>query len=277
MGGWGFILIAGLAAGSAAGAHAHGAMQARAAACAPDVIGSGKVAAITDGRSFVLDDGRAVRLAALEVPLPPASGEASQRAEAARAARMALEAILASQKVELRGRASDIDRYGRAVAHVDVLGAEGARRDVAQAMLAMGYARVAARVGDFACAAELLVGERAARDGRLGLWSEPHYGIVQAQSRAELLAERGRFTLVEGKVLSVRQSGGTIYVNFGRRWSDALTVTILKRNERTFTAAGLQPSALENRHVRVRGWIEERNGPRIEASRPEQIEIAERN
>jgi len=30
-------------------------------------------------------------------------------------------------------------------------------------------------------------------------------------------------------VLSVRESGGTIYMNFGRRWSQALTVTILKR------------------------------------------------
>ena len=78
-------------------------------------------------------------------------------------------------------------------------------------------------------------------------------------------------------MLSVRESGGTVYLNFGRRWSQALTVTILKRDERIFTAAGLTPRTLESRLVRVRGWIEERNGPRIEASRPEQIEIAERN
>jgi len=41
--------------------------------------------------------------------------------------------------------------------------------------------------------------------------------------------------------------------------------------------AGIEPKRLENRRVRVRGWVEERNGPRIEATRPEQIEIAERN
>ncbi len=64
-------------------------------------------------------------------------------------------------------------------------------------------------------------------------------------------------------------------MNFGRRWSQALTVTILKRHERMFAGAGLQPKALEHRGVRVRGWVEERNGPRIEATRPEQIEIAE--
>jgi len=94
---------------------------------------------------------------------------------------------------------------------------------------------------------------------------------------AELAAERGRFTVVEGKVLSVRESAGTIYMNFGRQWSQALTVTILKRNERSFAAAGLEPRTLENRRLRVRGWLEDRNGPRIEATRPEQIEIAERN
>ena len=66
-------------------------------------------------------------------------------------------------------------------------------------------------------------------------------------------------------------------MNFGRRWSEALTVTVPKRHERAFAAAGLTPKALENRRLRVRGWVEERNGPRIEATRPEQIEIAERN
>jgi hypothetical protein len=36
----------------------------------------------------------------------------------------------------------------------------------------------------------------------------------------------------------------------------------------------VQPRSLAN--LRVRGWMEDRNGPRIEAIRPEQIEIAER-
>jgi hypothetical protein len=66
-------------------------------------------------------------------------------------------------------------------------------------------------------------------------------------------------------------------MNFGRRWSEALTVTILKRHERIFSAAGLDVRALAQRRVRIRGFVEERNGPRIEAAWPEQIEIAERN
>jgi len=73
--------------------------------------------------------------------------------------------------------------------------------------------------------------------------------------------------------VSVRESGGTIYVNFGQRWSEDFTVTILKRNERLFTAAGLEPRKLAGRRVMVRGWLEERGGPWIEAAGPDQIEV----
>ncbi|HYS47780.1 MAG TPA: thermonuclease family protein, partial [Xanthobacteraceae bacterium] len=139
-----------------------------------------------------------------------------------------------------------------------------------------GHARVAPRIGDRACAAELLARERAARDAKLGLWAEPYYVIRRAEDPAALATERGRFAIVEGRVLSVRESGGTIYVNFGRRWTQDFTVTISKRNERTFTDAGVAPKRLEGRRVRIRGWIEQRGGPWVEATRPEQIELAER-
>src|SRR5258708_37110704 len=73
--------------------------------------------------------------------------------------------------------------------------------------------------------------------------------------------------------MSVRESGGIVYVNFGQRWSEQFTVTILKRNERIFAGAGLTPKALAGRSIEVRGWVEERGGAALEVSRPEQIEI----
>jgi hypothetical protein len=148
---------------------------------------------------------------------------------------------------------------------------------VSHAMLLQGHARVNGQTGDPACAAELLARERVARTARVGLWGDPRYAMIEAQNLKELVAGRGRFAVVEGTVKSVRAQGGTIYVNFGRRWSQALTVTISKRQERIFAAAGFAPGTLENRRLRVRGFVEVRNGPRIEASRPEQVEIAELN
>jgi endonuclease YncB( thermonuclease family) len=244
--------------------------------CRFDVFGAGRVAKVHDGRTFILDDGREVRLAAIEVPLAPEPGETGPAAAAGSAAKAALESILAGRTVALRRQEPALDRYGRIIAHVDVVG-DGPARPVADEMLARGHARVAAHVGHTACAVNLLSQERMARTAKLGLWGNPYYEVMLAGNGADLLAERGQFAIVEGKVLSVRESGGTIYLNFGRRWSQALTVTILKRHERIFSGAGLPPKVLENRVVRVRGWIDERSGPRIEATHPEQIELAELN
>ena len=256
-----------------AGARAEGGML---HACWSEAVAIGKVRAITDGRSFVLEDGREIRLAGIEVPLPPSADEAGPRTEAALAARKALETVLADQTVELYHTAASVDRYGRTIA-LAYLVAHRARPSVAHEMLARGFARVSAHVGDRSCAEEFWAQERAARQAKLGLWSEPYYVILAADSGAELSAERGRFTVAEGKVWSVRESAGTIYINFGRRWAEALTVTISKHDEGAFAAAGVAPKRLEKRRVRVRGWIEERAGPRIGATRPEQIEIVESN
>jgi DNA/RNA endonuclease YhcR with UshA esterase domain len=96
---------------------------------------------------------------------------------------------------------------------------------------------------------------------------------LHAENLSQFQAQRGHFAQVEGKVLSVR--GAIIYVNFGRRWTRDFTVIILKHQQRTFAAASFEPKQLEGRHVRVRGWIEQRGGPVVMAEAPEQIELIE--
>jgi endonuclease YncB( thermonuclease family) len=238
--------------------------------CTPPAIGTASVETAVDGRTVRLADGRELRLAGIDAPH---RGDA-----AAHAAKAALQSLVAGREVGLLRLGPESDRYGRLSALVRQTVTSPAEGQYLQlALLAAGHARVAARVGDAACAAEFLVAERAARAAGLGLWAEPHYLIKKAENPVEVLAQRGRFAVVEGKALSVRESGATIYVNFGRRWSEDFTVTILKRNQRRFTAAGLNLRDLAGRHVRVRGTIEERGGPWIEAMHPEQIEIAERD
>ena len=41
----------------------------------------------------------------------------------------------------------------------------------------------------------------------------------------------------------------------------------------SFETAGIDLKSLKDKRVRVRGWIEARGGPRIEATRPGQIEL----
>jgi endonuclease YncB( thermonuclease family) len=251
------VSICAAAALSGGSAAQHQSTAQRAASCKFEDAGSGAVQEVLDGRTVVLSDGREVRLAGIETPASPVG-------------KMALEAALGNREVVLRRLGAQTDRYGRTLAHVFTAGEE---RWMQQALIAGGRARVAASVGDAGCAAALLNAERAARTAKLGLWSEPTFAPRQAGDLAGLLAERARFTLVEGRVVSVRESGGMVYINFSRRWSEDFTATALRRNERPFAAAGLDLKTLAGRQVRVRGFIEERGGPWIEISNPEQIEV----
>ena len=244
-------------------------------ACGGEQIARGNVSRVIDGRTFILQDGREVRLAGLEVPPMPLPGESD--AVPGGVAANGLDALVGGTEVALQRAEFKSDRYGRAVAYAYVT-RDGALRSVQAEMISSGLARVGDLTGSRACAAELLGREQAARAAKLGLWANSYYEVLNAETPADVLARRGRFALVEGKVVSVRESGATIYVNFGRRWSEDFAVTILKRNERTFAAAGLDVKKLAGRRVRVRGWIEERGSggsPWIEAERPEQIEVAD--
>jgi len=224
----------------------------------------------------VLEDGREVRLAAIEVPRLPPVEAPPEPAAAGRAAKAALEHLVLGQRVLLQRLGPTPDRYGRLNGHVFTV-SNSTTDSVQRAMIDNGHARAAARIAERACAADFLLRERAARTAKLGLWAYSDFDIQHADRAADILARRGQFAVVEGKILSVRESGATIYLNFGRRWSEDFTVTILKRNERTFSAGGIEPKKLEGRRVMVRGWIEERGGPWIDATHPEQIEIADRN
>ena len=221
-------------------------------------IGTATVRAVSDA-GIALEDGRTLRLAGIE-------------------ARLDAQALPAGTALTLKRVATvpQTDRYGRLHAHAFV-SENGAERWVQGDLVGRGLALVSSRTGDPACAKALLAKEQSARAAKLGLWGEPVYVMGKAEDPAGVLQSRGRLALVEGMVVSVRESGGTIYVNFGRRWSEDFTVTIAKRNERVFSAAGLEPKSLGGKRVRVRGWIEERGGPWVEAARPEQIEVLANN
>ncbi len=235
---------------------------------------TGAAASVTDGRTLVLTDGRTLRLAMLEVPPLPPSGPAPQGSAAAgNVSRDALGTLLGS--TELLVAPFGTDRFGRVLARV-YLPDNAKPKSVEIALLSAGLAFVSPYAGNHNCAADLLTAERAARVAKLGFWGDAEFATRNADDPDAVLAARGRFAIVEGKVVSVRESGGTIYVNFGRRWNEDFTVTISKRNERLFSESGLMPKSLAGRRVRIRGVVEERGGPWIEAILPAQVEIADR-
>ena len=232
--------------------------KAQDAVCKLTPAGSATVAAVRDGRSLALADGRELKLAGIE---------------AVAGSEDALRSIVDDQPLRLEWLGQENDRYGSLVGFAYL---PEARQSLQEALLLQGHALVSGRIGDKVCADSLFAAERAARTARRGLWAvgaDPNFAPLSAENLAGLESARGHFALVEGKVLSVRESGAIVYMNFGRRWTRDFTVTVLKRQQRHFTAAGIDVKQLEGRRIRVRGWVERRGGPLIDATAPEQIEL----
>jgi endonuclease YncB( thermonuclease family) len=246
----------------AAGMH-----PASATACLFEPQGEGRVTAVTDARGFRLEDGREIRLAGIEAASSATPGK--DRATAQKDRTAALAAIIAGHDVTMRGQDDAPDRYGRQVAFVYLAGSE---TPVQNELLRQGEALVSADIADKDCAAALFAAEAEARQAKRGTWADASV-IKNAESPDDILTGIGRFTVVEGKVLSVRQAGATTYLNFGRNWTRDFAVTISRRMMPAVEAAGLIVKSLENKKIRVRGVVEARGGPRIEVLRVGQIEV----
>nr|WP_315800913.1 thermonuclease family protein [Bradyrhizobium sp. SZCCHNS3002] len=226
-------------------------------------LGEGHVSEIIDARGFRLDDGREVRLAGIEVP------PEEQRATSVDA----LGVLLRDRDVVLRGEDDTPDRYGRQRAFVFVAGAD---QPVQSELLRQGAVLRGIDLPDRDCALSLGAAEAEARNAGRGLWKIATV-IKNTESPDDILSRVGLFTVVEGKVLSVRQTGTTTYLNFARNWTRGFAVTIPKRMMAVLEGAGIDVKSLANRQVRVRGWIEAHAGPRLELTQTAQIEILSGN
>jgi len=226
--------------------------------CQFEAQGEGRVAGVVDARSVRLDDGREVRLTGIE---------------ATATTKPALTSLLVGRGVTLRSADDTPDRYGRQSALVFV---DESDTSVQSTLLAQGDALVSAEIADKACAAALMASEAEARRQKKGNWADPS-AIKNAESPDDILAGIGRFMVVEGKVLSVRQAGAMTYLNFGRNWTHGFAATISKRALPAFETAGMTLKSLENRRIRVRGWVEGTVGPRIDVRLLGQVELLGEN
>jgi hypothetical protein len=141
--------------------------------CTAGIFGAGQVQAVPDGRTVRLSDGRTVRLAGIEVSQPD---EADSRANNAK---LALEHLVFNRPITLMRLGPETDRHGRVVALVALPSLHPARLSSTRCW--RRHARVAANIGDFACAASLLAAEKPARTGGLGRWANPYYVMRNAE------------------------------------------------------------------------------------------------
>ena len=115
--------------------------------------------------------------------------------------------------------------------------------------------------------------EREARAKRRGVWASYAYRIESALDVKRLGRLIHSYQLVEGRVASVGEGGGRLYLNFAPDWRSDFTISVERKDVGAFAAAGIDLKTLAGVRLRARGFLAWRNGPMIEASHPEQIEL----
>jgi endonuclease YncB( thermonuclease family) len=231
----------------------------------------GTVTAVTDGDTIILDTGLVVRLIGIQAPKLPRGNDTFSPWPKSADAKAALETLVTGKKVRLRYGGEKLDRHGRSLGQLFVQ--DEPETWVQGQLVADGMARVYSFPDNRSCIADLMIAEGRARLNRLGIWADPYYAVRRADKPGELVGRSGHYELVEGRVLAAEQAGGRVYLNFGRTWKTDFTVVIDKAALGRFNKDGLDPLKLADALLRVRGWVDTYNGPRIEVTHPEQIEV----
>lgn len=224
-----------------------------------DPAGPVRVASVIDGDTLALDDGRRIRLVGIQA-LEIDRTDQRLTDPLAFAARDALIDLVAGQEITLAYSENPRDRFGRVLAHVFL--ADGTW--VQQALLDAGLVHVYSFADNRVAVPQLLGFERAARAARRGLWQ-----TRQAIDHRVAGAAVGSYAWVEGTVAATAVVRGRGFLNFGENFRTDFTISVSPGDLSLFGSLG----DYRGRRVRVRGWLQSFNGPMIEVTHPEQIEV----
>lgn len=227
---------------------------------------SAVVREVVDGDTVILDGGRQVRLVGIQAPKLPLGRVNFEKWPLADEAKQALAELVLGRRITLGYGGQRQDRYGRELAHLftdDGLWVQGS-------LLELGFARVYSFADNRSLVGRMLEAEGAARNASQGIWRHPYYAILDTAAAPD---HTGRFSLVEGRVLETAIVRGRAYLNFDEDYRTDFTISISSRNLKSFASSGIIPQDYAGRRVRVRGWLRWSNGPMIEVTHPEQIEV----
>ncbi len=73
-------------------------------------------------------------------------------------------------------------------------------------------------------------------------------------------------------MLSASNRRATTYLDFGRRWSEDVTIEIAAKDRKAFGGESAL-ARLAGSRIRARGYLEEKGGPMLPVRSPMQIEI----
>jgi Staphylococcal nuclease homologue len=235
--------------------------------CAPPVeIHDLAITRVEQNGVLVATDGRAMKLEGILLP-----GGARDHAPQALADRAlsALGELATGHLVTAAAKPPKEDRYGRLRAQIFAM--DGDETWIQDALLRQGLARVSITPDRRECAKELYAAEADARLRRAGIWSFPAYAVRRADDVS--YNDLGTFQIVQGAVANAAVRSGRAYLNFGDDWKTDFTATISPQDMQAFRTSNVDPESYAGKTIRVRGIVEKMNGPEIEISSPDDIEV----
>ena len=221
--------------------------------------GTGAVGGVLDFRTLALADGRIVRLLGINLPGAPSSPILDTAKEA-------LAQLVLGRTVRMWFAGTHIDRYGRLLVHAY----DDQGRWVQGSLLAQGLVRVESAAENRGSILAMQEIEDVARAASLGVWSDPHYSVRSVDDIAQYL---NRYEILEGRVRAADVVDGRVYLNFGPDWRTDFTVSVAPGDARTFRREGINLLTFAGQRVRVRGWVRVLNGPMMDVTHPEQIQL----
>ena len=229
-------------------------------------MSKGKVTDIVDGVTVELDNKTKVRLAGVWVPWETGTDPGDN----VKKATVLLKKTAYGRFVRLyQTKKQDVgrsNRMGQSVAQVerdDGMWLQGA-------LLYSGLAFVMTSESNPELSRQMYDIESDARKRKAGLWGDGRWSVLQPDQVKAFVNE---FRIVEGKVFSTAMRSNVFYINFSRDWKSDFTVSIPSDRRVAFARAGMNMQALNGKTIRVRGWVRDYNGPMIEVTHPQQIEI----
>jgi hypothetical protein len=230
---------------------------------------------IIDPLVMQLEDGRIVQLAGLDIPDFSRQGAGDIAFEA----KTLMKKIFEGKKVTLYQSTDPKMRLNRMEHELVHLALSEENTWAQGVLLSEGLARVRTTVETVALSDEMYDLEDKARQApppapgeppSRNLWLHPIYNILTPETA---LRAPHFFQVVEGKILKVAVVKNVIYLNFGKNWRTDFSIGIKPDARRLFSKMNQKPQEWIGKTVRVRGWLENYNGPYIDIDHPQRIEL----
>lgn len=225
------------------------------------------IQAVIDPLRVQLQDGRIVQLAGIDIP----DNDASNPGPLASAAFTQLQNLLLNKQATLyqtknenEGRRNRMGHYlGHLETHADKFWVQGF-------LLKNGLARILPSPEQVEMAPAMIALEDEARTHKRGLWADEKYNVLTPETADKAM---NQWAVVEGTITKTGMSNNTIFLNFGEDWRRDFTIGIEGTVRRDMAKRDLNGLNFVGKKVRVRGWVENYNGPYIKLSHAVWLDI----